>query len=184
MAGVVEVTAGGTIKAGDPVTSDSSGQAIKAAPNAGVTVNVVGRAYEDAVSGDVFRIILFGSGQQAGVSYPLTAGGAIAINTIIAATATSGTVAVAAAATDKLLGVADKAYANGDAVSLSQHRIQNVVLGGTVAPGDPLTSDASGNAIKANPATGVNNRIIGFAILGGVATNIIPFTLSPGQIQG
>lgn len=50
--------------------------------------------------------------------------------------------------------------------------------------GQPLTSDANGNAVYANPAAGTNNYIIGFACATGVAGNIIPVMLAPGRIQG
>lgn len=59
-----------------------------------------------------------------------------------------------------------------------------VILGGTVAAGDPLTSDASGLAVVAAPAAGVNNDIIGFALEAGVSGDLIKFDARAGVIQG
>jgi hypothetical protein len=58
LGGVAYVTSGGTIAAGDPITSDASGHAIKAAPAAGVNANCIGHARQSAVSGDVFEMIV------------------------------------------------------------------------------------------------------------------------------
>lgn len=49
------VLAGGTITRGDYLTSDSSGRAITAAPSAGVNNEIIGKAYQSAVVGDVFE---------------------------------------------------------------------------------------------------------------------------------
>lgn len=38
-----------------------------------------------------------------------------------------------------------------------------VEYGGNVAVGDPLTSDADGRAVKADPADGAQSRVVGFA---------------------
>jgi len=72
----------------------------------------------------------------------------------------------AAAAGDASFGVSDSlgAAAANDPVDIIRGGIAEVVYGGTVTRGDPLTSDASGRAIKA--ATG--NRVIGFAEVSGV----------------
>ena len=53
--GTSKVVAGGTISKGDCITSDSNGRAI-AATTAGDTV--IGIALENAVSGDIFEILL------------------------------------------------------------------------------------------------------------------------------
>lgn len=51
--GVVEVTFGGTVVRGDMLTSDATGNAIAAAPGAGVNARVIGHALVSAVSGDI-----------------------------------------------------------------------------------------------------------------------------------
>lgn len=56
--GIAYVVAGGTIAAGDPLTVNASGQAVTAAPSAGVNNNCIGRARQSAVSGDVFEVII------------------------------------------------------------------------------------------------------------------------------
>lgn len=71
-----------------------------------------------------------------------------------------------AAGTDASFGVSDSlgAAAANDPVDIIRGGIAEVVYGGTVTCGDPLTSDSQGRAIKA--ATG--NRIVGFAEVSGV----------------
>ena len=58
MAGIGQVTAGGTITAGALLTVDASGNAIVATPTAGVFMAVIGRALEPAVAGDVFQVLV------------------------------------------------------------------------------------------------------------------------------
>lgn len=52
------VTAGGTIAAGDWITSNASSQAVTAAPASGVNAQVIGKALTSAVAGDVFPILI------------------------------------------------------------------------------------------------------------------------------
>lgn len=95
------------------------------------------------------------------------------------------TCVVAAAATDKLVGTSDAlAHVAGDLVDVDLRAVCEVVLGGTVARGDPLTSDASGAAVAAAPAAGSNVRIIGFADMSGVAGDVITYLRAPGVLQG
>jgi len=54
--GVPAVEFGGTIAYGDPLTADSQGRAVKAAPASGVTARVLGYAWLDAVAGDVGEV--------------------------------------------------------------------------------------------------------------------------------
>ena len=62
--------------------------------------------------------------------------------------------------------------------------IADVVLGGAVTRGDLLTSDANGAAITATAAAGTNIRVIGIALVSGVAGDIIPVLLNPTSFQG
>lgn len=82
------------------------------------------------------------------------------------------------AATDSVFGVSDSlgAAAANDPVDIIRGGIAEVVYGGTVTRGDPLTSDANGAAVKA--ATG--NRIIGFAEVSGVAGDRGSVFIAPG----
>lgn len=86
----------------------------------------------------------------------------------------------AAAATDKLLGTSDELdHAVGEMVDLCLLAVGRVRLGGTVAAGDALTSDANGKAIA---TTTIGHRIIGFAEIAGVLDDVITYERSPGVL--
>lgn len=114
------------------------------------------------------------------------AGAAIAAYTIVKFGADDNSVIPGAAAGDALIGVNDNAFdaALGERVDIVTHGIAEVKLGGTVARGGAITSNATGQGVAAAPATGVNNRIIGFALASGVSGDVIPVQLAPGSIQG
>lgn len=95
-------------------------------------------------------------------------------------------IAQGAAATDSLIGVADEL-----SVAAAEKRIDvvltgtvNVEFGGNVTRGGPVTADAAGKAVAAAPALGINNRVIGFAMVSAVAGDIAPILLSPHTMQG
>lgn len=52
-AGLPGVKLGGTVQAGDPLTSDANGKAVKAVPGAGTTVYLFGYADEHGVADDI-----------------------------------------------------------------------------------------------------------------------------------
>ena len=81
-------------------------------------------------------------------------------------------VKAATGATVALVGTTDELG------KLSNGRV-DVCTGGTVAAGDPLTSDASGKAVK---ATAAGNRILGFALVSGASGDIIPYQYSLGTL--
>jgi hypothetical protein len=54
-AGMDKVTAGGNVAAGDLLTSDANGKAIKAVGGAGQTVFVIGQAEEPGVANDIIH---------------------------------------------------------------------------------------------------------------------------------
>lgn len=84
----------------------------------------------------------------------------------------------ASAATDKLLGTSDELdHVTGEEVDMAVGPVPKVRLGGTVAAGDALTSDANGKAIA---TTTTANRIIGYAELAGVADDVIPYMRALG----
>jgi hypothetical protein len=90
-----------------------------------------------------------------------------------------------AAATDALIGVVEGvAPALGERCTVVTHGIAEIKLGGTVARGGPVTSDATGQGVAAAPAAGNNNRIIGFALASGVSGDIVNVLLAPASIQG
>lgn len=86
----------------------------------------------------------------------------------------------AAAATDLLLGTSDELdHVAGEMVDVSLLSVGRVRLGGTVAAGAALTSDAAGKAIA---TTTTGNRIIGFAEVAGVADDVITYVRSLGVV--
>lgn len=89
-------------------------------------------------------------------------------------------VKAATGATVALVGTTDELgkLSNGR-VDVCTVGIPEVALGGTVAAGDPLTSDASGKAVK---ATAAGNRILGFALVSGASGDIIPYQYSLGTL--
>lgn len=62
--------------------------------------------------------------------------------------------------------------------------IEDVVFGGNVTRGQPLTADAQGRAVAAAPAAGANVYCIGFAEVSGVVGDIGTVIISPFIMQG
>ena len=97
-------------------------------------------------------------------------------------------VAVAAAASDFLIGVVNEmppGIAANERVDVVRMGIAWVECGAAVPRGSPITSDAVGRAVVAAPGAGVNNRIIGFADESGAAAgDVIRFVIEPGLMQG
>lgn len=118
------------------------------------------------------------------------AGATIAKNRIVKFGADDNHVIQGAAVSDLLFGVADfpgpltDTCVAEDSIDVVLNGVAEVKLGGTVTRGNPLTSDATGQALAAAPSAGVNNRIIGFAMASGVSGDIIGVLLNPGYIQG
>lgn len=114
-----------------------------------------------------------------------TAEAAVGANLITKPGSTDDYVAQGAAATDKLNGVSGNVPAAlGERIDVIKEGIADVVYGGTVTRGDPLTSDANGKAVTAAPAAGSNVRIIGFAEVSGVSGDIGSMFIAPGVMQG
>lgn len=115
-----------------------------------------------------------------------TAEAAIAGYRIVKFGAADGGVLVAAAASDKIVGVNDRlaAAAAGDRIDIIRSGIAEVEYGGAVAAGDLLISDASGRAIAAAAVAGTNTRTIGIAEVAGVVGDIGSVLLVPGSFQG
>lgn len=86
----------------------------------------------------------------------------------------------ATAATDALMGTTDELgkQANGR-VDVCMGWLPEVEAGGTLAAGDPITSDANGKAVK---ATIGGSRIIGFAMTSASSGDIIPYQFAPGTL--
>lgn len=99
---------------------------------------------------------------------------------------TGNDVVQAAAATDLSIGVTGEvgAKAIGDTVDLVMTGLVDVQYGGNVSRGQELTSDADGKAVAAAPAQGVNNRVIGIAVVAGAADDIGKMLIAPSVKQG
>lgn len=116
----------------------------------------------------------------------LMAGAAIAARRIVIFGTDDDHVIAAAGVSDALIGVSGSlAAAAAEArIDITLSGIAEVEYGGTVTRGDLLTADASGKAVSAAPAAGTNNRIIGIAMLSGVAGDIGSVHIEATQIQG
>lgn len=90
-----------------------------------------------------------------------------------------------AAATDSLIGVCGNVAGDaGKRVDIALTGVAEVEYGGTVTRGQLLTADANGKAVAAAPAAAANNRIIGTAMVSGVAGDIGSALIAPGSVQG
>lgn len=111
---------------------------------------------------------------------------AVAIGDFLIAKASAGanTVEIATANTELLLGsVGNLGVEAGGLADITMVGWSEVRLGGTVAFNDPLTADAAGKAIKALPANSTQVRIIGYAMLAGVADDVIPYHVALGHLS-
>lgn len=84
----------------------------------------------------------------------------------------SAKAAAFAAATDLPYGVLNNAPIAGDACEIVNSGITKVVLGGTVAAGDPLMPDATGRVVTCAPGTDTTKYQIGICLEGGAVGNI------------
>jgi hypothetical protein len=110
---------------------------------------------------------------------------AIAAFTLTKHGTVDGNALPAAAATDGLLGVStDIAAAIGERVDVIVAGVADVLYGGVVTRGDLLTADASGRAVKAVPAAGINNRVVGIANVSGVLGDVGSMILAASSVQG
>jgi hypothetical protein len=108
------------------------------------------------------------------------AGATVAANRIVKPGADNTKVVVGAAATDKLIGVSDSiGGATGDTIDVILDGIALVKAGGTVAMGDLITSDGTGQAIATTTAS---NRVIGVAMEDGVSGDLIGVRICPGSV--
>lgn len=85
-------------------------------------------------------------------------------------------VVLSSAATNQHLGTLENNPVSGDtAVVLGRHSSDTgkVILGGTVAAGDKLTSDANGKAVATTTA---NDVVMGIAQNAGVLNDIVEYT--------
>lgn len=112
------------------------------------------------------------------------AGGAVAARRIVKFGTSDVSVVQAAAAADSVVGVSELAGNSGESVSVIMGGIAAVEYGGNVTRGALLTADTNGRAVTSAPAAGVNNRIIGIAMISGVSGDIGSVLINPGAFQG
>ena len=111
--------------------------------------------------------------------------GAISRRRIVKLGAADSGVVLGAAVGDFLIGVSTEIdSAIGEPCDVVLSGIVDVEYGGAVTRGALLTSDATGRAVSAAPAAGVNNRIIGIAMVSGVLGDIGSTLLAQGSVQG
>lgn len=129
-----------------------------------------------------------------------TAQGAIPKRSIVKFGTVDGTVTLAAASTDGMMGVAVSANdaADGDRIDVARSDIAEVIAGGNITRGDQLTSDANGHAVTAARHTHTENtagayaqnattsvatvdRVIGIAEVSAVAGDIFDALIAPGS---
>lgn len=111
--------------------------------------------------------------------------GAISGNRIVRAGANDYGVLQASAVSDLFIGISTEIDSvSGERIDVVHEGIADLKLGGTVARGAFLTTDASGQGVAAAPAAGVNNQIIGKALISGVSGDVIPVLITPCMLQG
>jgi len=112
--------------------------------------------------------------------------GAIVVNRLVKYGATDRGILQASASTDFIIGSCmESGAAIGERQDVSRAGIGWVEAGAAIVRGSPITSDASGRAITAAPAAGVNARIAGFADeSASAAGDVIRYVIEPGLMQG
>lgn len=113
------------------------------------------------------------------------ADGLIKKNRLITFGAEEGHMAVAGVG-DVLVGTSGirGAAATGDRIDVYHDQIRPVEYGAAVAYGDPLTADAEGRAIKAEPAVDASLPIIGRAMEAGGVGAIGSVFIQPSILYG
>lgn len=107
------------------------------------------------------------------------AAAAIGAFRIVKVDATDDTVAQAAAAADLSIGIVEAvAPAAGERCDVVMAGLADVTLGGTVARGAMVTSDAQGRAVTAT----TGNRAIGVARVSGVVGDVVEVLIAPGVV--
>lgn len=115
----------------------------------------------------------------------ITAGGAITRRRIVKFGSSDATMVQASAATDALIGVAAELdIASGQRGDVHIAGLVEVEYGGSVTRGAYLTSDADGKAVAAELSAGSVVRILGQAMVSGVAGDIGTVMLNPTAAVG
>lgn len=126
-----------------------------------------------------------GAGLSTSLTKAFRAETAVGKRLIVKFGSTDDFVVQGAAATDNMIGVsAEIDAAAGEVCDVHLAGIADVVFGGTVVRGAKLTADASGRAVAAAPAAGVNAQIVGIAMCSAVVGDIGPVLLERCSVQG
>lgn len=114
------------------------------------------------------------------------ASGVIGHRRQVKATATDGIVALATAPTDDVIGVTDfpGGAADGQRIDVVLFGPAEVEGGGVITPGGYFAADASGRAVAAAPAAGVNNGVGGRALVNVASGDFFQAFVNPSRIQG
>jgi hypothetical protein len=115
-----------------------------------------------------------------------TASGAVAGNRIVKHGAADNLVALAAAATDLLIGVSQNKVdaADTEPVDVILQGLATVKAGGAITRGAKVTSDATGQAVAAAPAAGANNQILGIAYEAAANGDLFRVLINQSVMQG
>jgi hypothetical protein len=125
-------------------------------------------------------------GQTSGIEKSVKCTAAIATAFLIAKVgADDDTFSQATASTEDLVGVFQHiTTVAGEEVRIMVAGISRVKLGGTVARGALVTSDAAGKGVAIGAVAGTNYATIGRAMASGVVDDIIPVLLFNSRAQG
>lgn len=100
--------------------------------------------------------------------------------------AADGEVVEATDVADDIVGVSCQpgTAAQGQRVDIVLDGIAEAIAGGVITRGAPVTTNGAGAAVAAAPAAGVNNNIVGRAMVTTASGDIFTVLLKQGRIQG
>jgi hypothetical protein len=124
-------------------------------------------------------------GATSGIEKSVKCTAAVAAFTLAKFGADDDTLSTASASSDDIIGVFQHATSSAsEEVRVMLTGISRVKLGGTVARGGWITSDASGQGVAIGSTAGTNYSALGRALASGVSGDIIPVLLEVGRPQG
>lgn len=114
------------------------------------------------------------------------AGGALTHRRMVKAGSVDGEVVLATAATDDVIGITDcpGGVAQGGRVDVVLHGVTEVEAGGSISRWAYVCADASGRAVAAAPAAGVNNGIAGRVTIAAASGDLVQIFINATRIQG
>lgn len=120
-----------------------------------------------------------------GLTVNRVAGGTVGARRIVMPHSTAGQFVVSNAA-GAFVGVCFQpgGAVAGERMDIVIEGLVEVVAGGTINAGAPVTSDANGAAVAAAPGAGVNARVLGFAHEAAVSGDIFRVQINLHTMQG